>query len=167
MTKNPIINKNNNDMNEHINYRYVYIFKIIIIHRIYFLYIFGQPMYLTRSSSILYEILNKTLNYSFKKKDEKRFINVRLQLLDQQYCLEKDRQLWQSYLDIGLQQHLWPDQFYTMAKTNDFDLCKQYVMNYIENNKKLLNHCQFELTKQEQQFQTCPMIELSFEQMEQ
>ncbi|CAF3073866.1 unnamed protein product [Rotaria socialis] len=74
MTKNPIINKNNNDINEHINYR--------------------QPMYLTRSSSILYEILNKTSNYSLKKKDEKQFINVRLQLLDQQYCLEKDRQLW-------------------------------------------------------------------------
>ncbi|CAF3329121.1 unnamed protein product, partial [Rotaria socialis] len=54
----------------------------------------GQPMYLTRSSSILYEILNKTLNYSLKKKDEKQFINVRLQLLDQQYCLENDRQLW-------------------------------------------------------------------------
>ncbi|CAF4785957.1 unnamed protein product, partial [Rotaria socialis] len=101
------------------------------------------------------------------KKDEKQFINVRLQLLDQQYCLEMDRQLWQSYLDIGLQQHLWPDQFYTMAKTNDFDLCKQYVMNYIENNKRQLNHCQFELTKQEEQFQTCPMIELSFEQIEQ
>ncbi|CAF3387900.1 unnamed protein product [Rotaria socialis] len=74
MTKNPIINKNNKDINEYINYR--------------------QPMYLTRSSSILYEILNKTLNYSLKKKDEKQFINVRLQLLDQQYCLEKDRQLW-------------------------------------------------------------------------
>ncbi|CAF4465023.1 unnamed protein product [Rotaria socialis] len=58
------------------------------------------------------------------------------------------------------------NQFYTMTKTNDFDLCKQYVMNYIENNKKQLNHCQFELTKQEQQFQTCPMIELSFEQIE-
>ncbi|CAF2033706.1 unnamed protein product [Rotaria magnacalcarata] len=54
-----------------------------------------------------------------------------------------------------------------MAKTNDFDLCKQYVMNYIENNKKQLNHCQFELTKQEQQFQTCSIKELSFEQMEQ
>ncbi|CAF4480310.1 unnamed protein product, partial [Rotaria magnacalcarata] len=40
-----------------------------------------------------------------------------------------DRQLWQSYLDIGLQQHLWLDQFHKMAKTNDFDLCKQYVMN--------------------------------------
>jgi hypothetical protein len=65
-------------------------------------------MYLTRSSSILYQILNKALNYSLKKKDEKQFINVRLQLLDQQYCLEMDRQLWQSYLDIGSQQHLWP-----------------------------------------------------------
>ena len=54
-----------------------------------------------------------------------------------------------------------------MAKTNDFDLCKQYVMNYIENNKKQLNYCQLELTKQEQKFQTCPIKELSFEQMEQ
>ncbi|CAF4887223.1 unnamed protein product, partial [Rotaria socialis] len=134
MDNNSIINRNNNDINKHINYR--------------------QPMYLTRSSSILYQILNKALNYSLKKKDEKQFINVRLQLLDQQYCLEMDRQLWQSYLDIGLQQHLWPDQFYTMAKTNDFDLCKQYVMNYMENNKRQLNHCQFELTKQEEQFQT-------------
>ncbi|CAF1570336.1 unnamed protein product, partial [Rotaria magnacalcarata] len=111
---NSIINRNNNDTNKHMNYR--------------------LPMYLTRSSSILYQILNKTLNYSVKKKDEKQFIN---------------------------------DQFYTMAKTNDFDLCKQYVMNYIENNKKQLNHCQFELTKQEQQFQTCSIKELSFEQMEQ
>ncbi|CAF3996878.1 unnamed protein product, partial [Rotaria sp. Silwood1] len=88
MDNNSIINRNNNDINKHINYR--------------------QPMYLTRSSSILYQILNKALNYSLKKKDEKQFINVRLQLLDQQYCLEMDRQLWQSYLDIGLQQHLWP-----------------------------------------------------------
>jgi predicted transcriptional regulator len=54
-----------------------------------------------------------------------------------------------------------------MAKTNDFDLCKQYVMNYIENDKKQLNHCQFELTKQEQQFQTCTIKELSFQQIEQ
>ncbi|CAF4741535.1 unnamed protein product, partial [Rotaria magnacalcarata] len=32
---------------------------------------------------------------------------------------------------------------------------------------KQLNHCQFELTKQEQQFQTSSIKELSFEQMEQ
>ena len=40
-------------------------------------------------------------------------------------------------------------------------------MNYIENNKKQLNHCQFELAKQEQQYQTCPIQGLSFELMEQ
>ncbi|CAF5225241.1 unnamed protein product, partial [Rotaria magnacalcarata] len=77
-----------------------------------------------------------------------------------------DQQLWQSYLDLSLQENLWPDQFYKMTKTNDFNLCKQYAMNYIENNKKQLNHCQLELTKQEQQFQTCPFKELSFEHIE-
>ncbi len=65
-------------------------------------------MYLTRSSSILCQILNKTLNYSLKKKDEQRFIYRQLELLDQQYCLQKDQELWQSYLDIGLQQRIWP-----------------------------------------------------------
>ncbi|CAF4659787.1 unnamed protein product [Rotaria socialis] len=70
-------------------------------------------------------------------------------------------ELIQKYL--SLQENLWPDQFYKMTKTNDFNLCKQYAMNYIENNKKQLNYCRFEFTKQEQQFQTCPFKELSFE----
>ncbi|CAF1289522.1 unnamed protein product [Rotaria sordida] len=141
---NPIINANNSDMNRNTNYR--------------------RPMYLTRSSHILCQILNKTLNYSLKKKDEQQFIYLQLELLDQQYCLERDQELWQSYLDIGIQQHIWPDQLYTMAKTNDFDLCKEYLMNYIQNIKKQLNQYQLELAKQ--QFRTCPIIELSFEQIE-
>ncbi|CAF4172536.1 unnamed protein product [Rotaria sordida] len=141
---NPIINANNSDMNRNTNYR--------------------RPMYLTRSSHILCQILNKTLNYSLKKKDEQQFIYLQLELLDQQYCLEKDQELWQSYLDIGIQQHIWPDQLYTMAKTNDFDLCKEYLMNYIQNIKKQLNQCQSELAKQ--QTQTSPILELSFEQIE-
>jgi hypothetical protein len=65
-------------------------------------------MYLTRSSSILCQILNKTFNYKLKNKDEQRFIYQQLELLDQQYCLKQDKELWQSYLDIGLQQHIWP-----------------------------------------------------------
>ncbi|CAF4085834.1 unnamed protein product, partial [Adineta steineri] len=98
------------------------------------------PMYLTRSSSILCQILNKTLNYTLKKQDEKQFIHIQLELLDQQYCLEKDQELWQSYLDIGLQQCVWP------------------------NIKKQINHCQFELSKYSQ---TCPIRELSFHLIEQ
>jgi len=65
-------------------------------------------MYLTRSSSVLDQILNKTFNDSIKTIDEKRFLYARLQLLDEQYCLQTDQQLWQSYLDICLQQHTWP-----------------------------------------------------------
>jgi hypothetical protein len=65
-------------------------------------------MYLTRSSYILWQTLNKTLNYSSKEKNEQRFIYERLELLDQQYCLEVDQHLWQSYFDIGLQKHVWP-----------------------------------------------------------
>jgi len=142
-------------------------------------------MYLTRSSSILWQILNKTFNYSLKKKDEQRFIYLQLELLDRQYCLEKDQELWQSYLDIGLQQGIWPvsfsfqksflhiilflslftikDQLYTMAKTTDFDVCKKYLMNYIKNIKKQFNQCQFELIKHSQ---SCPIRTLSFDQIQ-
>jgi hypothetical protein len=136
-------------------------------------------MYLTRSSSVLDQILKKTFN-------EKRFLYARLRLLDEQYCLQTDQQLWQSYLDIGLQQHTWPvciffkllllhhivlfsfffeikDQLYTMAKTNDFELCKKYLMHYIQTIKTQLNQCQMNLTKQSQ---SCPITKLSFDIIE-
>ena len=65
-------------------------------------------MYLARSSSILWQTLTKPLNYSVKDQNEQRFLYERLELLDQQYCLRVDQQLWQSYFDIGLQKHVWP-----------------------------------------------------------
>ncbi|CAF2846225.1 unnamed protein product [Rotaria sp. Silwood2] len=84
MSIDPIINANNNtSMNINTSYRN-----------------------LMRSSSILCQILSKTLNYSLKKNDEQRFIYEPLKLLDEQYCLEMDQQLWKSYLDIGLQQYI-------------------------------------------------------------
>ena len=53
-------------------------------------------------------MLSKTLNHNFKEKQQQKYIYIRLNLLDQQYCLKVDQQLWQSYLDIGVQQHVWP-----------------------------------------------------------
>ena len=69
-------------------------------------------MYLKRSSATLFQMLSKTLNYTFKEKDQQRYIYLRLNLLDQQYCLKVDEQLWQSYLEISLQQHMWPVSFF-------------------------------------------------------
>ena len=73
-----------------------------------FLIYFRRPMYLQRVSNILFQMLNKTLNYQLKTKDEKNFIYIRIDLLDQQYCVEVHQQLWQSYLDIGMQKRTWP-----------------------------------------------------------
>ncbi|CAF0855175.1 unnamed protein product [Didymodactylos carnosus] len=56
------------------------------------------------------------------KKEEQIFIYEQLELLDQQYCLEMDQQLWQSYLDIDLQHHIWPansERKYLSMRNND------------------------------------------------
>ena len=51
-----------------------------------------------------------------------------------------------------------------MAKTNDFELCKKYLMHYIQTVKTQLNHCQIELTKQSR---SCPPIaKLTFDEIE-
>jgi hypothetical protein len=65
-------------------------------------------------------MLSKTLNYTFKGKPEQKYIYLRLNLFDQQYCLKVDEQLWQSYLDIGLQQHVWPVSFLFLTKSITF-----------------------------------------------
>ena len=52
-----------------------------------------------------------------------------------------------------------------MANTNDFELCKEYVMNYLETIKMQLNQCDIELREHAQ---SCPTIEkLSFDQIQQ
>jgi hypothetical protein len=56
-------------------------------------------------------MLSKTLNYTVKSKKELKFIYIRLILFDQQYYLELEQQLWQSYFDLSLQQHRYPVSF--------------------------------------------------------
>lgn len=53
-------------------------------------------------------MLSKILNYTFKTKIEDNYICARVDLFDQYYCLKLNQQLSESYLEIGLQQHLWP-----------------------------------------------------------
>ena len=60
---------------------------------------------------MLFQQLSKKLEYPFRRKDEQRFLYMRLLYLDQLHCLEVDQESWQSYLDIGLQQQRWPVSF--------------------------------------------------------
>lgn len=93
-----------------------------------FCFPFSPPMYLTRSSSIFDQILRKIFNDSIKTIDEKRFLYTRLELLDQQYCLETDQHLWQSYLDIGLQKHIWP-----VSISFYYKLFLHYIFSFLHN----------------------------------
>lgn len=60
------------------------------------------------SSVLLFQTLKNALQYSFKTNQERRFIYTRLNLFDQHYCLRIELELWNSYMEIGVQQHTWP-----------------------------------------------------------
>ncbi|CAF4395088.1 unnamed protein product, partial [Adineta steineri] len=70
-------------------------------------YVYRQPMYLQRSSGILFQTLSKRLNYSLNDK-HKQYIYTRLTILDHKYCLEVHLQLCKSFLEIGRTEHHWP-----------------------------------------------------------
>ena len=59
--------------------------------------------------------------------------------------------------------YLKKDLLHRMTNTNDFDLCRQYLLNYVETIKKQLNTYQIELNKQKQ---TCPIKDLTIDQID-
>ncbi|CAF4591264.1 unnamed protein product, partial [Rotaria socialis] len=124
---------------------------------------YRQPIYLKHSPMILIQMLTNIINYNFKKKEEQIFICHRLDLLDKHYYLQVHQQLWQSYLDIGIQQHRWPNQLYAMTKTNDFQLCRQYLDNHINTIKKEIETCLIQLNNQ---IQSYPLTTLSLDQLD-
>ena len=64
--------------------------------------------YLKMPRKLLLNSLHLQLNYPLKKTKEQRFILARLKIIDQQFCLEQLRHLYQTYLDLGLQHQVWP-----------------------------------------------------------
>jgi hypothetical protein len=74
--------------------------------------IFYKPSkYLKMPRKLLLHSVRLQLNYSLKKKKEQHFILARLQIFDQQFCLNQIHYLYQTYLDLGLQHQLWPVSF--------------------------------------------------------
>ncbi|CAF1421818.1 unnamed protein product, partial [Rotaria magnacalcarata] len=124
---------------------------------------YRQPIYLKRSPMILIQMLTNIINYNFKKKEEQIFLCHRLDLLDKHYYLQVHQQLWQSYLDIGIEKHRWPNQLYAMTKTNDFQLCRQYLDNHINTIKKEIDICLIQLNNQNQSY---PLTKLSLDQLD-
>ena len=64
--------------------------------------------YLKMPRKLLLQSLRIQLNAKLKKKKEQGFILSRLEIFDQQFCLDKIRSLYQTYFDLGLKHQIWP-----------------------------------------------------------
>ena len=70
--------------------------------------VYRVASYLKRIPRLLIQTLGRQLDHPIKTKSEHKFIYSRLKLLDLQYCLNVHQSLWQSYFDLGYEQHEWP-----------------------------------------------------------
>ena len=74
--------------------------------------------YLKMPRRLLLHSLYLQLNYrSKKKKEEQTFVLSRLTIIDQQFCLEQIRSLYQTYFDLGSQHHIWPVSYHIVCST--------------------------------------------------
>ncbi len=71
-------------------------------------WLYKPSKYLKMPRRLLLHSLHLQLNCPLKKKNEQRFILSRLKTLDQHFCLEQIRYLYQTFFDIGAQQQIWP-----------------------------------------------------------
>jgi len=73
--------------------------------------LYKPSKYLKMPRRLLLHSIHLQLNCSLKKKKEQRFILARLTIMDQQFCLERLRDLYQTYFDLGLQHQVWSVSF--------------------------------------------------------
>ncbi|CAF1434474.1 unnamed protein product [Adineta steineri] len=113
-------------------------------------------MYLQRSSWILFQTSGKRLNYSLNDK-QKQYICTRLTILDQKYCLKIHLQLCKSFLEICHTEHHWLEEVQLLSKTNDYELCFQYLTNYIGQLNEQINQYETELATQLSSYSMIPI----------
>jgi hypothetical protein len=70
--------------------------------------LYKPSKYLKMPRKLLLHSLRLQLHHSLKKKKEQSFLLARLQIADQQFCLDQIRHLYQTYLDLGVKSQVWP-----------------------------------------------------------
>ncbi|CAM4976010.1 unnamed protein product [Rotaria socialis] len=115
--------------------------------------VYRVAFYLKRSPRLFIQALGRQLNHPLKTKSEHKCIYSRLKLLDLQFCLNIHQSLWQSYFDIGYEQHQWPDHLYKITKTNEPQSCQKFIQDYLTHIQQQLEQCGTQLNLQAS---TCP-----------
>ncbi|CAF4483059.1 unnamed protein product, partial [Rotaria magnacalcarata] len=115
--------------------------------------VYRVASYLKRLPRLLIQALGRQLDRPLKTKSEHKFIYSRLKLLDLQFCLNTHHSLWQSYFNLGYEQNQWPDHLYKITKTNEPQLCRKFVQEYLTHIQQQLEQCSTQLNLQAT---TCP-----------
>ena len=135
--------------------------------------VYKPSKYLKMPRKLLLHSLHLQLNCSLKKATAQRFILTRVRMIDQQFYLEQSRYLYQTYLNLGLQHHVWPVGFLIIIsffyldltllhckndmlqviQSNEPDILQKYVTDYLVLLQKQIDCCTTELTVQST---TCP-----------
>ncbi|CAF4438859.1 unnamed protein product, partial [Rotaria sp. Silwood2] len=120
------------------------------------------PMYLKVHPNLLFQALRQQLKHTLKKKSERRFLHHRLQLVDQQCRVDLQRNLWQSYLTLGSEHQVWPNQVYHKAKTNEHSLCQEFVQKHLKDIQLQFDQYTHDLVTQSEKCPTtlCPLVTL-------
>ncbi|CAF1427824.1 unnamed protein product [Rotaria sordida] len=111
------------------------------------------PKYLTKAPNLLFKSLRLQLKHKLNTKKQQKFIYCRLQLFDQQQRLDIYRNLWHSYLTLGSQHQIWPNQIYKRMKTNEHTLCQQFVQHHLTELHREYDQCTMKIITQSQ---LCP-----------
>ena len=69
--------------------------------------LYKPSKYLKMPRRLLLHSLHIQLNCPLKKRKEQRFVLSRLKIIDQQFCLDQIRYLYQTYFDLGSQHQAW------------------------------------------------------------
>lgn len=80
---------------------------------------------------ILLRTLRLHLKHCLKKKEEQTFILARLKLSDQQYCLGLSQKLWQLYMDMGSEHHVWPVSYQSVLVDKSNNLIFTALQKYV------------------------------------
>ncbi|CAF3385539.1 unnamed protein product [Rotaria socialis] len=115
--------------------------------------VYRVTSYLKRLPRLLIQALGRQLDRPLKTKSEHKFIYSRLKLLDLQFCLNTHHSLWQSYFNLGYEQHQWPDHLYNITKTNEPHSCQKFIQEYLTHIQQQLEQCSTQLNLQAT---TCP-----------
>ncbi|CAF1538627.1 unnamed protein product, partial [Adineta steineri] len=89
----------------------------------------------------------------------KRKRNISLQELKAKRPMYLQRSSWILFqtLKIGRTEHHWPEEVQLLSKTNDYELCFQYLTNYIEQLNEQINQYEKELATQLSSYSMIPI----------